>query len=165
MTKLLQFDQIDTPIGVLTLIWSEKGLTGAYFKNQIPDDFLKNKQGPAENPYRARFEAYFRGEKNAFKDMALDMRGTPFQKSVWKLLLQIPEGETRCYGDLARALGRPAASRAVGWANGKNPVSIAVPCHRVIGKDGSLTGYAGGLKRKAWLLQHEGVTRQLSFVA
>jgi len=88
--------------------------------------------------------------------MPLDMEGTKFQRQVWALLLKIPAGETRCYGDLAAALGKPNASRAVGTANGQNPVSIAVPCHRVIGKDGTLTGYAGGLKRKAWLLDHEG---------
>ncbi len=165
MTPKTFFDVMDTPLGPLTLVWSEKGLRGAYFKGQRPKNLMASEKAGQDNPYRAAFKAYFDGEKHAFHDMPLDMQGTPFQKAVWNLLLQIPEGQTRCYGDLAAALGKPHASRAVGWANGKNPISIAVPCHRVIGKDGSLTGYAGGLKRKAWLLEHEGVRGQLSFPA
>lgn len=165
MTDKTFYDILDTPIGPLTLIWSEKGLRGAYFKGHVPGDLMTSEKALPDNPYRAAFEAYFDGEKNAFNDLPLDLQGTPFQKAVWALLLKIPEGQTRCYGDLAKALGDPGASRAVGWANGKNPISIAVPCHRVIGKDGSLTGYAGGLKRKAWLLEHEGVKKQLSFPA
>jgi len=164
MTKKFS-DILDTPIGALTLTWSDRGLTGAYFKGHIPSDLMDHEKASAPNPYREAFQAYFDGKKNPFHGMALDMQGTAFQKKVWELLLKIPQGETRCYGDLAKELGRPTASRAVGWANGQNPISIAVPCHRVIGKDGSLTGYAGGLKRKAWLLEHEGVKAQLSFPA
>ncbi len=157
MEQKLFYDCLDTPIGPLTLVWSEKGLKGAFFKGQIPKNLLDYKRETKTNPFRAAFEAYFKGEKSSFKEVPLDMEGTVFQRQVWRLLLEIPEGETRCYGDLAKALGKPNASRAVGWANGQNPISIAVPCHRVIGKDGTLTGYAGGLKRKAWLLEHEGV--------
>ncbi|MEE8295716.1 MAG: methylated-DNA--[protein]-cysteine S-methyltransferase [Sphingomonadales bacterium] len=158
MKQELFFDMLDTPIGPLTLVWTEKGLKAASYKKAASGEVLEYSKGEKNNPYRAAFEAYFAGNDKAFKDMSLDMGGTSFQRRVWQLLLEIPAGETRCYGDLAKALGNPNASRAVGWANGQNPVSIAVPCHRVIGKDGTLTGYAGGLKRKAWLLEHEGVS-------
>lgn len=158
MKQDLFFDLLDSPIGSLTLIWSNKGLKAALFKKEAQAKTLNYTKGKDDNPYRAAFEAYFAGKDDAFKNMPLDIEGTSFQRRVWQLLLEIPSGETRCYGDLARALGNPNASRAVGWANGQNPISIAVPCHRVIGKDGTLTGYAGGLKRKAWLLEHEGVS-------
>ncbi len=99
--------------------------------------------------------AWFRGELRTF-DLPLRPRGTPFQEEVWQELCRIPYGETRTYGDIAVALGRPlSASRAVGAANGRNPIAIIVPCHRVIGASGALTGYAGGLARKRWLLEHE----------
>lgn len=97
---------------------------------------------------------YFAGERTAF-DVPLDPDGTGFQKLVWQALEQIPYGVTRSYGELAKAIGRPAASRAVGMANSRNPISIIVPCHRVIGANGSLTGYAGGMRVKQWLLEHE----------
>lgn len=158
MKQELFFDLLDTPIGPLTLFWSHKGLKAAIFKKAVQTEAPKYLKGEKENPFRKAFEAYFAGKDEAFKNMPLDMGGTSFQRRVWQLLLEIPSGETRCYGDLAKALGSPGASRAVGWANGQNPISIAVPCHRVIGKDGTLTGYAGGLKRKAWLLEHEGVS-------
>jgi len=102
----------------------------------------------------AQLAAYFAGERHTF-DLPLAPAGTPFQHRVWDALLDIPYGEVRSYGELARALGRPAASRAVGFANSKNPISIIVPCHRVIGARGALTGYAGGMTAKAWLLEHE----------
>jgi methylated-DNA-[protein]-cysteine S-methyltransferase len=97
---------------------------------------------------------YFAGTRSAF-DLALAPRGTEFQRSVWHALCAIPAGETRSYGELAHSLGRPLASRAVGAANGANPISIIVPCHRLIGSTGALTGYAGGLGTKRWLLAHE----------
>ena len=99
---------------------------------------------------------YFAGTRRAF-DLPLAPRGTGFQQVVWRALLAIPYGETCSYGELARAIGRPAASRAVGAANGRNPIAIVIPCHRVIGADGSMTGYGGGLPTKKWLLAHEGV--------
>ena len=102
----------------------------------------------------AQLEAYFAGELTEF-DIVLDLEGTEFQKRVWAELLTIPYGQTRSYGEMARNLGKPGASRAVGLANGRNPVSIIVPCHRVIGADGSLTGYGGGLDRKTHLLDLE----------
>jgi methylated-DNA-[protein]-cysteine S-methyltransferase len=100
---------------------------------------------------------YFRGEIGVLKDLAVATSGTPFQTSVWKALRRIKDGTTISYGELARRIGKPRAVRAAGLANGQNPISIVVPCHRVIGSDGSLTGYGGGLHRKHWLLAHEGV--------
>jgi methylated-DNA-[protein]-cysteine S-methyltransferase len=100
---------------------------------------------------------YFKGEIGVLKDLAVATAGTPFQRSVWKALRRIKDGTTISYAELARRIGRPKAVRAVGLANGQNPISIVVPCHRVIGSDGSLTGYGGGLSRKQWLLAHEGV--------
>ena len=104
---------------------------------------------------RAWLEAYFAGATAEVGDLALDMRGAPFEKRVWQALTEIPAGETTSYGAIATALHSPGASRAVGAANGANPVSIIVPCHRVIGASGSLTGYGGGLDRKTWLIDHE----------
>jgi methylated-DNA-[protein]-cysteine S-methyltransferase len=101
-----------------------------------------------------QLEAYFAGSRETF-DVPLDLQGTDFQRRVWAGLLEIPYGETMSYGELARRVARPGASRAVGLANGRNPVAIIVPCHRVIGADGTLTGYGGGLDRKVWLLDHE----------
>lgn len=101
-------------------------------------------------------DAYFAGEFQALDDFPVASNGTAFQQLVWRQLREIPRGTTRSYGELARRIGNPAASRAVGLANGSNPIAIAVPCHRVIGANGDLTGYAGGMERKRWLLMHEG---------
>ena len=113
-------------------------------------------EGPAPEILLRALTAYFDGDIGALDTIACEMAGTPFQRSVWKALRKIPAGRTTSYGALARRIGRPAAMRAVGAANGANPISIVVPCHRVIGADGSLTGYGGGLDRKRWLLKHEG---------
>jgi methylated-DNA-[protein]-cysteine S-methyltransferase len=107
-----------------------------------------------------QLDEYFAGQRREF-DLPLDPRGTDFQRSVWTALRAIPFGETRSYGELARQLGNPSAMRAVGAANGGNPISIVVPCHRVIGANGSLTGFGGGLDAKAWLLAHEAPQRDL----
>ncbi|HEX7610606.1 MAG TPA: methylated-DNA--[protein]-cysteine S-methyltransferase, partial [Solirubrobacteraceae bacterium] len=101
--------------------------------------------------------AYFAGTLTEF-DVQLELAGTDFQREVWQALRAIPYGETISYGELAQRVGKPSASRAVGLANGRNPIAIIVPCHRVIGADGSLTGYGGGLARKAWLLEHEAIS-------
>jgi methylated-DNA-[protein]-cysteine S-methyltransferase len=101
-----------------------------------------------------QLDEYFRGERREF-DLSLRLEGTPFQVAAWKALLEIPFGQTRSYGEQARAMGRPSATRAVGGANGRNPFTILVPCHRVVGSDGRLTGYGGGLPVKRWLLEHE----------
>ncbi len=105
---------------------------------------------------RLALEAYFAGELAAIDSLVVNTGGTPFQQQVWTALRSIPVGETFTYRGLAQSIGRPSAVRAVGLANATNPVSVVVPCHRVIGTDGTLTGYGGGLDRKAWLLQHEG---------
>jgi methylated-DNA-[protein]-cysteine S-methyltransferase len=149
-----------SPVGELTLIASDAGLVAVLWENDDPARVrLGEVQDRADHPLLARTAAqlaeYFAGERRAF-DLPLDFRGTDFQKSVWAQLLRIPFGETRSYGELARALGNPTASRAVGAANGRNPISIITPCHRVVGASGSLTGFAGGLETKAFLLKLEG---------
>ena len=154
---LKQHTVIDSPYGPLTLVATDGTLSNLYMTDQ--------RHRPAQETFGARddrpfgeavdqLEAYFASELKEFT-LELNLHGTPFQRSVWEQLLRIPYGETRSYGDLAAALGNPGASRAVGLANGKNPVSIIVPCHRVVGSNGSLTGYGGGLERKQRLLDFE----------
>jgi methylated-DNA-[protein]-cysteine S-methyltransferase len=116
---------------------------------------LRDADDPLE--LRSRLQAYFGGEFQAVDDIPVETGGTPFQQSVWQALRTIPAGHTATYGQQAARIGKPAATRAVGRTNGLNPIAIILPCHRVIGASGALTGYAGGLQRKAWLLQHEGV--------
>ncbi|MFF9767923.1 methylated-DNA--[protein]-cysteine S-methyltransferase [Streptomyces sp. NPDC053086] len=151
---------IDSPYGPLTLVADADGaLCGLYMvgqRHRPPEESF----GPNEDGLRCfaeaeeQLSAYFAGELTAFT-VPFALRGTPFQRSVWTQLSRIPYGATRTYGELAGALGNPQASRAVGLANGRNPVGIIVPCHRVIGADGSLTGYGGGLDRKRQLLDFE----------
>lgn len=148
---------MDSPIGELTLTSDGERLTGIQMHEQrhlkkIPAEAQRDDGGLA--PVVAQLQAYFAGELTDF-DLPLEMHGTDFQRRVWTALCEIPYGETISYGELARWVGNPKASRAVGLANGRNPVAIVVPCHRVIGADGSLTGYGGGLDRKVWLLEHE----------
>jgi methylated-DNA-[protein]-cysteine S-methyltransferase len=112
--------------------------------------------GPAAGPIIDKLEAFFAGDLAAIDDIPTETAGTPFQHQVWRALREIPAGAAWSYSKLARHIGRPEAVRAVGLANGANPISVVVPCHRVIGADGSLTGYGGGLERKQWLLRHEG---------
>jgi methylated-DNA-[protein]-cysteine S-methyltransferase len=148
---------MDSPIGELTLTAVDGMLTGVHMHEQrhlpkIPVGFRRDDAGLAHAV--AQLQAYFAGELCDF-DLPMKMHGTEFQQRVWASLCEIPYGETISYGELARWVGNPKASRAVGLANGRNPVAIVVPCHRVIGADGSLTGYGGGLERKVWLLDHE----------
>lgn len=151
---------MSSPVGELTLIASDKGLAAILWPN---DDPRRVRLGPVQdNPdhpilleTERQLAAYFAGTLKAFT-VPLDFNGTDFQKRVWAELLKIPHGETRSYGEIAHQLGRPTASRAVGAANGKNPISIIAPCHRVIGATGKLTGFAGGLDTKARLLALEG---------
>ena len=152
----------DSLIGTLTLVTDGEALTGLYMQSHrhAPDP---RSWGPARPPDESapvvrdaisQLSAYFHGELTHF-DLALAPSGTPFQKQVWEQLLAIPYGETASYGDLAALLGNPGASRAVGLANARNPISIVVPCHRVVGAAGQLTGYGGGLERKQALLALE----------
>lgn len=150
---------LESPVGTLTLVASDAGLVAVLWDG---DDPSRVRLGPlvSDDAHPVLVEAarqlrgYFAGEVTTF-DLPLDMRGTDFQKSVWAALLVIPYGETRSYGAIARAIGRPSASRAVGAANGRNPLSIVAPCHRVVGSGGHLTGFAGGLEAKALLLALE----------
>jgi methylated-DNA-[protein]-cysteine S-methyltransferase len=147
-----------SPIGRLLLCGDEERLSGLYTPPASEGPDLVRGRRRASSPFarvREQLEAYFAGERVEF-DVPLDPCGaTPFRRSVWSALLEIPYGATVTYGELARRLGVPNAARAVGAANGSNPISIVVPCHRVIGLSGSLTGYAGGLERKRYLLRHE----------
>jgi methylated-DNA-[protein]-cysteine S-methyltransferase len=163
--KLL-IDSLKTPVGPFTIAVDEAGSLHAANFSDRPLDLEGVVTTNAKNPsgVTAKLEAYFSGELNAIDDLRVAFeRGTEFQLSVWRALREVPCGQTWSYGQLARHLGRPSAVRAVGLANGANPVAIVVPCHRVIGADGSLTGYGGGLPRKKWLLAHEGIaSHQLS---
>ena len=155
MTK--QHTIIPSPYGPLTLVADDGVLCGLYMTDQRhrpPDETFGL---PEDTPFaeaEQQLKAYFAGELKEFT-LELRLHGTPFQRSVWDQLRKIPYGETRSYGDLADALGNPSASRAVGLANGRNPIGIIVPCHRVVGANGSLTGYGGGLDRKQRLLDFE----------
>jgi methylated-DNA-[protein]-cysteine S-methyltransferase len=148
---------IDSPYGPLTLVAEDGILCGLYMTEQRhrpPEETFGPRDDTHFDEPEEQLKAYFAGELKEFT-LELHLRGTPFQRSVWDRLRQIPYGETRSYGDLADALGTPSASRAVGLANGKNPIGIIVPCHRVVGANGSLTGYGGGLERKQRLLDFE----------
>lgn len=152
---------IESPIGLLTLIAHDGRLAGVLMETTRygDDEHARGEAvGPGDEPVldaaAAQLHAYFAGELTTF-DLPLTLKGTAFQRTVWGGLQDIPYGRTISYGELARRIGQPSASRAVGLANGRNPVSIVVPCHRVIGADGSLTGYGGGMDRKRFLLALE----------
>lgn len=151
--------ELASPLGPLTALATAKGLAGLWFDAQAhhPGEFAVPVDARHRHIAAARewLAAYWRGDVPA--PIALDPQGTAFQQAVWLALLRIATGHTCTYGEIAAQAGNPAAARAAGAAIGRNPLSIIVPCHRVIGRDGSLTGYAGGLERKRALLQHEGV--------
>lgn len=152
---------IDTPIGPLTALATTKGIAGLWFDNQLHHPGALDAPEDPTHPHivamRRWLDAYWAGQDPSPHDVPLDLHGTLFQRAVWQALLAIPLGRTRTYGEIAAQVGGGAVPRATGTAVGRNPVSILVPCHRVIGANGSLTGYAGGLPRKERLLQHEGV--------
>ncbi|MEU5316612.1 methylated-DNA--[protein]-cysteine S-methyltransferase [Streptomyces sp. NPDC021056] len=157
MSSAKQHTTIDSPYGPLTLVATDGTLSGLYMTGQRHRPPQENFGARDDRPFGEpadQLAAYFAGELKEFT-LELHLDGTPFQRGVWQQLLRIPHGETRTYGELADALGNPGASRAVGLANGKNPIGIIVPCHRVVGADGSLTGYGGGLERKQRLLDFE----------
>lgn len=160
-TSARQHTVVDSPYGPLTLVATDGVLAGLYMTGQRhrPPEETFGEPDPRPFTEAARqLDAYFAGELREF-DLPLRLDGTPFQRGVWEQLRRIPYGETRSYGELAEILGKPGASRAVGLANGKNPVGIIVPCHRVIGASGGLTGYGGGLDRKQRLLAFENGTQ------
>ncbi len=152
---------MNSPVGPLTLVAAGGALAGLYMDAQRhrppPGTFGEPDSGQDGGLFAeasSQLEQYFDGERTEF-DLPLALDGTAFQRRVWTALLGIPYGQTVSYGQLADRIGRPSAPRAVGLANGKNPVGIIVPCHRVVGADGSLTGYGGGIERKRYLLAHE----------
>ena len=151
---------IGSPLGELTLVAHDGVLAGVYFAEHVRRPHASTFGARDEAGFAAAIEQlgdYFRGDRTGF-DLPLAPRGDAFQQRVWALLRRIPYGETRSYGQLARELGDPALARGVGAANGRNPLSVIVPCHRVVGADGALVGYAGGLERKRFLLDLEGAT-------
>ncbi len=169
-TETFDIERFDTPTGRMVLVsdgqcrvraldWEDhdermQRLLRIYHRGQA----LRLREARRGSSTQRALAAYFAGEHGAIADVQLVLNGTDFQSEVWRALQRIPRGRTLSYGALARDIGRPAAVRAVGLANGSNPIAILVPCHRVIGANASLTGYGGGLTRKRWLLQHEGVT-------
>jgi len=165
----LQFDRLATPIGEALLVTDQDGVLRALdFADyehrmhrllRIHYGGTSLSQGHAPQQLRHRLQRYFEGDLRVLETIEWRTAGTEFQRSVWRALTTIGVGMTTSYGALARTLGMPKAARAVGLANGSNPVGIVVPCHRVIGANGALTGYGGGLHRKQWLLRHEGALR------
>ena len=165
--ETLTLDRVATPVGEVLLVTGPEGavraLEFAGYEGRMhrllgrhsPDARLD--EGRAPQGVRSAVEAYFSGDVRALDTLQVQTGGTEFQKAIWAALRAIPAGETRSYGQLAAAIGSPRAVRAAGLANGQNPVAVIVPCHRVIGANGTLTGYAGGLERKRWLLAHESV--------
>ena len=154
MPETLFYSRFSSPVGPLLLAVSEHGLVTLEFgRGKIAAGWVESEEKTAA--CARQLGEYFAGRRRRF-DLRLDLRGTAFQKRCWRELLKIPYGETRSYADIARAIGNPGAVRAVGLANGQNPIAIIVPCHRVIGSDGSLTGYGGGLETKRKLLELEG---------
>lgn len=162
--ETLTLDRVPTPIGTALVVTDEAGVLRAFNWTDYEPAMLawigrrypKTRLTEGAGPLRAAFDAYFAGETDVFGTIAWEGAGTAFQKEVWAALCMIPAGETWSYAQLAERIGRPTAVRAVGLANGSNPVALVVPCHRVIGSNGALTGYGGGLHRKRWLLEHEG---------
>ena len=151
------FTTEQSPVGEITLVGDGDALTGLYMtehRHRPPLPEGARRDGAPFADARRQLGEYFAGERTEF-DLPLGMAGSPFQRQVWRALLDIPYGETVSYGELAQRVGRPGAARAVGLANGRNPISIVVPCHRVIGSSGALTGYGGGTERKRFLLDLE----------
>ena len=162
----MSYKLMNSPVGLLKLVASEKALVAILWEN---DDPVRVRLGDVvEEPFHRvlvqtekELKEYFAGKRHTFS-LSLDMRGTPFQTEVWEVLMGIPFGETCTYGDIAKRLGNPAASRAVGGANRRNPISIIVPCHRVVGAARNLIGFAGGLEAKTYLLSLEAADHEKS---
>lgn len=156
-TEPLLYTTVDSPVGELLLLGDRRALSGLHMQEGRKAVAVEPGWRRSEEPFsevRAQLAQYFAGRRVRF-DLPLVMRGTPFQQRVWDALQEIPYGETLTYGEVARMIGKPSAARAVGLANGSNPISVIVPCHRVVGADGALTGYGGGLERKQQLLSLE----------
>lgn len=160
-------DHLKSPIGEIVVLTDDQGRLRALdwlehehrmrrlLSSQYRSTGIQIIEGRAPTAIRTPIVQYFRGKVDAIDAIAVETAGTPFQRKVWRALRRIPAGKTSSYRSLATRIGRPAAVRAVGFANGANPISVVIPCHRLIGSDGSLTGYGGGLERKRWLIEHE----------
>jgi methylated-DNA-[protein]-cysteine S-methyltransferase len=164
---ILNLDRLETPIGEALVVTDENGVLAAFdwsdhqtrLRQLLHRYYGANVSlidGAAPPAVRAALAAYFAGDLAAIESIPCRRTGTAFQRTAWQALRNIPVGETVSYGEQARRMGKPKAVRAVGLANGANPIGLVIPCHRVIGANGSLTGYGGGLERKLWLLRHEG---------
>ena len=156
---MIYYRWMDSPLGKLLLTSDGQSLTGLYLQGQkhFPEMTAAWQQSEQVNPFgqvQVQLQEYFAHQRQQF-DVPIQPQGTDFQRQVWHFLCQIPYGETISYGELAQGIQQPTAARAVGAANGRNPIAVVVPCHRVIASNGKLTGYAGGLNRKQWLLGHE----------
>jgi len=163
MSKNLCYTELKSPIGPIFIEGTEDAVTGLHLAGHKHWNGLKEGSRPSDAAFaevRAQLDQYFAGDRREF-EVSLKLAGTPFQDRVWQALCAIPYGETITYGELACRVGVPSASRAVGAANGRNPVSILVPCHRVVATNGKLTGYGGGLEAKRWLLDWEGGQKSL----
>lgn len=157
----METDYLDTPLGILEISASERGIRRISFLDNPSSAVDRTKVVyPHLSEAKEQLSRYFSGESTRF-DCLLDLQGTDFQIRVWNQLLQIPFGQSRTYGELAREIGQPNASRAVGMANNRNPIPIIVPCHRVVGASNRLVGFAAGLWRKQWMLEHEGIVLPL----
>jgi methylated-DNA-[protein]-cysteine S-methyltransferase len=146
------FGYCESPIGLIEISGTGDAIYSVGFVEERREGFCSN---ALIDETVGQIREYFEGNRREF-DVVLDPQGTPFQKAVWRRLLEVPYGHTASYGDIAKAVGNPKGVRAVGGANGRNPIAIIVPCHRIIGSDGSMTGYGSGIWRKEWLLEHEG---------
>ncbi|WP_333608771.1 methylated-DNA--[protein]-cysteine S-methyltransferase [Arsukibacterium sp.] len=157
---MLSYDYLSSPLGLIEIAATEQGVAAVSFCAQ-PRFAVQPQQALAQQHWaqqaKNQLAAYFAKELTQF-ELPLCASGTLFQQQVWQALTTVPYGKTASYGDIAKAINNPKGVRAVGLANGKNPLGIIVPCHRIIGANGTLTGYAGGLDKKAWLLAHEGIT-------
>ena len=157
---MLAYDQFESPQGTMIITATPKGLAGVYFKGQkhFPKrrEWKRDARHPVLRKARRELMEYFAGKRARF-EVALDPQGTDFQRSVWKQIAKVGFGKTLTYGELAKRAGHPGSARAAGAATGRNPIGIIVPCHRIVGSNGSLTGYAGGLERKRALLALESV--------
>jgi O-6-methylguanine DNA methyltransferase len=170
MTETFRLTSIATPVGPMLIAVDEQDrLRVLDWESHVErmERLMERYYGPgavvlkpdaARNPVSERLQAYVEGDIAAIEDIPTMTTGTDFQRRVWAALRQIPAGQTWSYGQLAAHVGEPGAARAVGLANGSNPIGVVVPCHRVIGANGTLTGYGGGIERKRWLLRHEGAT-------
>lgn len=154
LASVAYWSTLDSPIARILLVGRDEHLTGLYLDREPDPAWAPDVEGRLDDVAR-QVEEYFAGTRTTFDDIPLAPQGTPFQRAVWEALLEVGYGETASYADIARRIGKPTAYRAVGAANGRNPISLIIPCHRIVGSSGSLIGYGWGVDRKSWLLSLE----------